>query len=83
MSAVGSKHAAFSDFPVLPMIKTTSAQSLIDIMSKLSVAFIEDKLEEGLASSSTRKMEVEIIGKKKDGRPKRRLVGVIGDVIVA
>jgi len=35
-----------------------------------------------MGSISTRKMEIKIIGKREDGQPKKKLVGVVGDVIV-
>ncbi|KAG6854880.1 hypothetical protein C0991_012070 [Blastosporella zonata] len=80
---VSSKHEAFSDFPSLPVIRSSSAKTLTDILSKLSIAFLDGNLEEALGSTSTRKMEIKIVGKKKDGKPRRKLIGSAGDVIVS
>jgi platelet-activating factor acetylhydrolase len=46
------------------------------------VGFLDDRFDEALAKVKTRKMEIAIVGKRKDGRPKRKLVGEPGDVIV-
>ncbi|KAF9464383.1 platelet-activating factor acetylhydrolase [Collybia nuda] len=82
MTLVGSQHASFSDFPGLPVFRRRGAEILMDVISKLSIGFLDDQLEQALKTVKTRKMEIEIIGKKKDGRPKRKLVGSIGDIIV-
>lgn len=81
---VRARHAAFSDFPLLPLVRTKSAQKFIDIVADVSIAFLdsEEQFKEKLETMETRKMEVEIIGKRKDGRPKRRLVGTLGEIIV-
>jgi len=78
---VGSQHASFSDFPLLPVIRSKAAQTLIEVSAKLAVAFLDGRLEEELGEVGTRKMEIEIKGKRKDGKPKRRLVGSVGDVV--
>jgi platelet-activating factor acetylhydrolase len=54
----------------------------MNLISKLSLAFLEGKIEEALRDVRTRKMEIEVIGKKKDGKPKRRCIGEAGEVIV-
>ncbi|KAG6911247.1 hypothetical protein DXG01_003114 [Tephrocybe rancida] len=83
LTLVASKHEAFSDFPSLPVIRSSAAKTHMDVLSKLSIAFLDGKLEEALRSTSTRKLEAEVIGKKKDGKPKRKLLGEVGDVIVS
>jgi platelet-activating factor acetylhydrolase len=55
----------------------------MEVITKLSIGFLDETLEQALESVRTRKMEIEIVGKRKDGRPKRKLVGSVGDVIVA
>lgn len=55
----------------------------MQVIVKLSVGFLDGQLENVLESIPKRKMEIEIIGKRKDGRPKRKLVGSVGDIIVA
>ncbi|KAF8076569.1 platelet-activating factor acetylhydrolase, isoform II-domain-containing protein [Lyophyllum atratum] len=82
LTLVGSQHETFSDYPVLPLLRTAKAQTLMDVFSSLSIAFLDGNLEEVLSSTSTRKMEIEVVGKRKDGRPKRKLVGTVGDVLV-
>lgn len=79
---VGCEHASFSDFPVLPLIRKKSAHKLMTTITELSIAFLDGTLENTLDEFPTRKMEVEIVGKKKDGRPKRKLIGSVGDIIV-
>lgn len=54
----------------------------MDAITRLSVSFLQGNLEEELKVMSTRPMEVKVVGKRKDGRPKRQLVGVAGDIIV-
>jgi platelet-activating factor acetylhydrolase len=76
-------HASFSDFPVTPIIRKKSARPLLETISTLSLAFLDDRLEEALVSEvSTTDMEIEVIGLKKDGKPKRKLIGNVGDVII-
>lgn len=83
LTLVGSVHTSFSDFPVMPIIRKKSARPLLETISTLSLAFLDDRLEETLVSEvSTTNMEIEVIGLKKDGKPKRKLIGNVGDVIV-
>lgn len=79
--AVRTEHITFSDFPLLPLIRRATAQPLMDLIARLSLAFLDDRIDEALASGEvkTREMEVEVIGKKDE---KRKLVGDVGDVIV-
>jgi platelet-activating factor acetylhydrolase len=53
----------------------------METILKLSLSFLDDTLEDTLKTIPTTDMEVKVIGVKKDGKPKRRLVGNIGDVI--
>jgi len=54
----------------------------MNLISKLAVSFLNGTIEDALRNARTRKMEIEVIGKKKDGSPKRRCIGEVGDVIV-
>jgi len=54
----------------------------METIAKLSLAFLDDKLDEILQTVPTAKMEIMTIGVKKDGKPKRKLVGHPGDVVV-
>jgi platelet-activating factor acetylhydrolase len=54
----------------------------MDIISKLSLGFLDGNIDDTLDTVRTRKMEIEVIGKKKDGKPKRRCIGEAGDVII-
>lgn len=54
----------------------------MDLISKLSVSFLDDCLDKTLEELPTRDMEVEVIGTKENGKPKRQLIGGVGDVIV-
>lgn len=77
-----AEHVSFSDFPLLPILRRASAEILMDIISKLSLGFLDGNIDDTLDTVRTRKMEIEVIGKKKDGKPKRRCIGEAGDVII-
>jgi platelet-activating factor acetylhydrolase len=79
---VGSQHTSFSDFPVLPLVGTKSAAKLIDVTATLSLAFLDGTLDTALERVPIKKYEEKIIGKRKDGRPKRTIVGNVGDIVV-
>ena len=66
---------------MLPLIRKQASKKLMDIICHLSIDFLDGDVNTALQNISTRNMEVEIIGKRKDGRPRRRLIGKIGDVI--
>uniref|UniRef100_A0A0W0EZD9 1-alkyl-2-acetylglycerophosphocholine esterase n=1 Tax=Moniliophthora roreri TaxID=221103 RepID=A0A0W0EZD9_MONRR len=82
LTLVRSKHPDFSDFPVLPLIQRKGPVKIMEIIEQLSLSFLNDKLNQKLELEKTRKMEVEIVGRRKDGRPKRRIVGELGDIVV-
>ncbi|KAJ6539521.1 platelet-activating factor acetylhydrolase, isoform II-domain-containing protein [Mycena capillaripes] len=82
LTLIGSQHHSFSDFPVLPVVRTKAAATLIDLTATLSLAYLDGTLDAALERVPTRKMEEKIIGKRKDGRPKRTLIGEVGDIIV-
>lgn len=79
-----AEHISFSDFPLLPLIRRAKAVVLMDLTTDLSLAFLDGRVDEALSGMGlrARKMEVEEVGKRKDGRPKRQLVGEVGDVVV-
>ena len=79
---VGSKHQSFSDFPILPLIKTKEALKLHDTFVSASLAFLDSDFEQFLEPVPKRGMEVLVIGMKENGKPKRKLLGDVGDVIV-
>ncbi|KAF8969447.1 platelet-activating factor acetylhydrolase, isoform II-domain-containing protein [Flammula alnicola] len=74
MTIVGSVHVSFSDFPVLPIIGKKTARAFMETITKLSLAFLDDKLDDTLQTIPTKNMEIKVIGVKKDGKPKRKLV---------
>jgi len=82
LTLVRAVHVSFSDFHLLPIIRRASAEILMDVISKLSLAFLDGNMEDVLRDVRTRKMEIEVIGQKKDGEPKRRCVGEVGEVII-
>ena len=47
-----------------------------------SLAFLDSKFEQYIDEALRREMEAFIIGIKPNGRPKRRLRGDVGDIIV-
>ncbi|KAJ6628803.1 platelet-activating factor acetylhydrolase, isoform II-domain-containing protein [Mycena sp. CBHHK59/15] len=82
LTLIESQHMHFSDIPVLPVIRTKSATKLMDLTTTLTLAFLHDTLDEALDQLPTKPMEEKIIGMRKDGRPKRTIVGSVGDVVV-
>ncbi|KAJ7240301.1 platelet-activating factor acetylhydrolase, isoform II-domain-containing protein [Mycena haematopus] len=82
LTLIGSRHASFSDFPMLPVVRTKQAEKLIELTATLTLAFLDGTLDAALERVPTKKYEEKIIGKRKDGRPKRTLVGAVGDVVV-
>ncbi|KAF8897699.1 platelet-activating factor acetylhydrolase [Infundibulicybe gibba] len=83
LTLVGSQHHSFSDAQVLPLIRRKSSEMLLEVIARLSVAFLDGRLDSLLEETPTIPMRVEIIGKRKDGRPKRKLVGNVGDIVVS
>ncbi|PPQ77702.1 hypothetical protein CVT25_011137 [Psilocybe cyanescens] len=81
MTIVGSEHVSFSDFPMLPIFRKKKARPILDTITQLSLSFLDDTLEDTLRTIPNIPMEVKIIGVKKDGKPKRKLLGKPGDVI--
>ncbi|KAJ7765061.1 platelet-activating factor acetylhydrolase, isoform II-domain-containing protein [Mycena maculata] len=82
LTLVGSRHAHFSDFPQLPLVRTKVAAVQRDRVAKLTLAFLDGKLDVALEQVPTRKMEIKTVGTRKDGRPKRMIIGDVGDVVV-
>lgn len=79
---VGSQHVSFSDFKVLPIFGRKDEQLILNRISLLALAFLEDRIDEAIATVPTIEYEETIIGTKADGKPKRKLSGNVGDVIV-
>ena len=65
----------------LPRLLVGKEVDLLQKISELSVRFLDDRMEEVLARSATREMEVETV-KGRRGKEKRRLVAHAGDIIV-
>jgi len=75
-------HQSFSDYIViLPRLLIGKEAELLQKISELSVAFLDDRIEDALARSTTREMEVETV-KGRRGKEERRLVANAGDIIV-
>ena len=47
----------------------------------LSLGFLDDKLDKTIEELPISKMEIEIVGVKPDGKPKRKLIGPVGNII--
>ncbi|KAJ7068452.1 platelet-activating factor acetylhydrolase, isoform II-domain-containing protein [Mycena amicta] len=82
LTLVGSVHHSFSDFPVLPLVRKRTAETLMDRITTLSLGFLDDALDNTLKTVPTREMETVVVGKRPDGRPRRSLLGSVGDVVV-
>lgn len=66
---------------ILPRFFIRREVELLKKISELSVAFLDDCLEDALARSVTREMKVETV-KGLSGKEKRRLVADAGDVLI-
>jgi platelet-activating factor acetylhydrolase len=55
---------------------------ILSRISDLVLAFFDDKLEEAIASVPTTDLEEIIVDVDKEGKPKRKLLGNVGDVII-
>ena len=66
---------------LLPRFFIRKNVHLLQKISELSAAFLDDRMEEVLGRSVTREMEVETV-KGRRGKEKRRLVANAGDIII-
>lgn len=66
---------------LLPRLLIRKEVKLLQKISELSIGFLDDHMEDALARSVTRGMEVEMV-KGRRGKEKRRLVANPGDIIV-
>ena len=75
-------HQSFSDYIViLPRLLVGKEVELLQKISELSTAFLDDRMEDVLAHSAIRKMEVETV-KARRGKETMRLVASPGDIII-
>ena len=75
-------HQGFSDYiTILPRSLDGRGVGVLRKISELSVAFLDDRMEDVLARSVTRNMEVETV-KARWGKEKRRLVANSEDIII-
>ncbi|KAH7914420.1 tRNA synthetases class I, catalytic domain-containing protein [Hygrophoropsis aurantiaca] len=81
LTIVGSQHTSFSDFPVLPLVARKPGHLIMNKIVQLSLAYFEDNLDRTLDAHSTSNMEIAIIGRKPDGKPKRKIIGEVAEVI--
>ena len=66
---------------ILPRFVVGKKVELLQKISELSAAFLDDCMEDALARSMTRVMEVETV-KTRGGKEKRQLLANPGDIIV-
>jgi len=81
LTIVGCEHIHFSDFRVLPLMSSNTARSVLDRILDLSLAFLDGDGTRAIAGLVAKKMEIRVIGQRADGKPKRQMVGDLGDVI--
>ncbi|KAJ3811717.1 platelet-activating factor acetylhydrolase [Lentinula aff. lateritia] len=85
-----SAHTSFSDYHVFPLIGNKAGARLMDVISKLSLSFLNNSSNDWLSESEMkstadilyRMPEKIVTGKWKDGRNRHRLVGEVGQVVV-
>ncbi|KAK0468154.1 platelet-activating factor acetylhydrolase, isoform II-domain-containing protein [Desarmillaria tabescens] len=82
LTLVRARHESFSDFPLLPLVRDKSNLGFMNTIERLSNAFLDNQLNETLNTELTTKMGIEIVGKRKDGRPKRQIKGGLGNIVV-
>ncbi|KAL0573965.1 hypothetical protein V5O48_007980 [Marasmius crinis-equi] len=70
------------DFTWLPLIGSKAKRILLEYIENFTISFLDGRIEEKLKNLKPCELEIRIIGKKKDGSPKREIVGELGDVIV-
>lgn len=81
---MGSKHISFSDFTVLPGLRKRHGRLILDVIGRLSLTFLDDTLDEALKEEiPTTRMTIELVGTRKDGTSKKRLIGDVGHVTVS
>lgn len=75
---------SFSDYPILTpkAIQGTAPGKIVRVIGDLSIAFLEDRMDECLSTHKPRKMEIEWTKAKFRTPSKRRLVGELGDITV-
>ena len=66
---------------ILPRLFTGKHIVLLKKISELSVAFLDDHLEDALTRSVTREMKVETV-KGRSGQEKKQLVAETGDILI-
>jgi hypothetical protein len=66
---------------ILPRFFTGKEVELLNKISELSVAFLDDRLEDALARSATRKAKVEL-ARDRRGREQMQHVARAGDVLI-
>ncbi|KAK0224629.1 platelet-activating factor acetylhydrolase, isoform II-domain-containing protein [Armillaria nabsnona] len=77
-----ARHESFSDYPLLPCIRTKTSLRLMTIIARLSNAFLDNQLNDTLNTELMAEMEIEYVGKRKDRRPKRHINGNPGNIVV-
>ncbi|KAG7096762.1 hypothetical protein E1B28_004174 [Marasmius oreades] len=82
ITLIRSVHYDFSDFSWLPFLRKKSKNVLLEHIEGLSISFLDGTIEETLEQMQTRSFDVQVVGKKKDGRPKRQITGELGDIII-
>ncbi|THV08375.1 hypothetical protein K435DRAFT_847243 [Dendrothele bispora CBS 962.96] len=96
--SVRCSHPSFSDFPLLPFIKTKSSVELMEMIAELSIKFLDNQLDTDSNIKSTLEQCTKdsdttirildnipdkiVIGKWGDGSNKHKMVGNLGDVII-
>ncbi|KAK0473074.1 platelet-activating factor acetylhydrolase, isoform II-domain-containing protein [Armillaria novae-zelandiae] len=77
-----ARHESFSDYPLLPCIRTKTSLRFMEIIARLSNAFLDNQLTDALNTEPTAEMEIEYYaGKRKDRRLKRRIYGSSGSIV--
>ncbi|PBK76340.1 hypothetical protein ARMSODRAFT_874734 [Armillaria solidipes] len=64
-----ARHESFSDYPLLPCIRTKTSLRFMNIIARLSNAFLDNRLNDTLNTELMAEMEIEDVGKQNNRRP--------------
>ncbi|KAK0429642.1 platelet-activating factor acetylhydrolase, isoform II-domain-containing protein [Armillaria borealis] len=77
-----ARHESFSDYPLLPCIRTKTSLRFMNIIARLSNAFLDNRLNDTLNTELMAEMEIEDVGKQNNRRPRKHINGSPGNIVI-
>ncbi|KAK0234052.1 platelet-activating factor acetylhydrolase, isoform II-domain-containing protein, partial [Armillaria fumosa] len=77
-----ARHESLSDYPLFPCIRSKTSLAFMNIIARLSNAFLDDQLNDTLNTELMAEMEIEYVGNRKDRRAKRHIYESSGSIVV-